>query len=50
MTKPPMWFAAVVAVTLLWNIVGLLAILADLRQAAVDGAAPAAQEQALRAA
>lgn len=50
MTKPPTWFAAVVAVALLWNIVGLLAILADLRQAAADGAAPAAQEQALRAA
>jgi hypothetical protein len=47
MNKPPLWFIVVVAVALLWNVLGLLAVLADLRLSAADIAALPAQQQAL---
>ena len=47
MKKPPLWFTVVVAVALLWNILGLLAVLADLRLSPADIAALPAQQQAL---
>jgi hypothetical protein len=47
MNRPPLWFTAVVVVALLWNILGLLAVLADLRLSAADIAALPAQQQAL---
>lgn len=45
--KPPRWFTVVVAVALLWNILGLLAVLADLRLSPADIAALPEQQQAL---
>jgi hypothetical protein len=30
MNRPPVWFTAVVAVALAWNIIGLLAVVSDL--------------------
>ena len=47
MNRPPLWFTVVVAVALLWNVLGLLAVLADLRLSAADIAALPAQQQAL---
>lgn len=47
MKKPPLWFTVVVAVALLWNILGLLAVLADLRLSPADIAALPAQQQEL---
>lgn len=47
MNRPPVWFTVVAAVALAWNVLGLLAILADLRLSAVDIAALSAQQQAL---
>jgi hypothetical protein len=45
--RPPVWFTVVAAVALAWNVLGLLAILADLRLSAADIAALTAQQQAL---
>ncbi len=50
MTKPPIWFSSVLVVALLWNILGLLAVIADVRLSAADIAALPAQQQALYAA
>ncbi len=47
MNRPPVWFTVVVAVALAWNVLGLLAVLADLRLSAADIAALPAQQQAL---
>jgi hypothetical protein len=47
MNRPPAWFTVVIAIALLWNILGLLAVLADLRLSAADIAALPAQQQAL---
>ena len=47
MNRPPIWFIVVIAVALLWNVLGLLAVLADLRLSAADIAALSAQQQAL---
>lgn len=48
MNRPPVWFTAVVAVALAWNIIGLLAVVSDLRLSATDVAALPAEQQALR--
>lgn len=50
MNRRPTWFTVVVAVALVWNVLGLLAVLADLRLSAADIAALPAQQQALYAA
>lgn len=50
MNKPPFWFYAVAAVALLWNIAGLLAVVADLRLSASDLAALSPEQQAMHAA
>jgi hypothetical protein len=47
MNRPPVWFTVVVVVALLWNVLGLLAVLADLRLSAADIAALPAPQQAL---
>jgi hypothetical protein len=47
MNRAPIWFIVVVAVALLWNVLGLLAVLADLRLSASDIAALPAPQQAL---
>lgn len=47
MNRPPRWFTVVVGVALLWNVLGLLAVLADLRLSAADIAALSAEQQAL---
>jgi len=36
MNKSPLWFKVVVTVALLWNLVGLLAVAADLRLSAAE--------------
>ncbi|MFZ4732682.1 MAG: hypothetical protein ACOYK7_09125 [Pirellulales bacterium] len=50
MNRPPVWFTAVVAVALAWNIIGLLAVVSDLLVSAPEITAPAAQQQAIPAA
>lgn len=50
MTKPPKWFFAIAIVALLWNVAGLIAILADLSLSAADIAALPPDQQALYAA
>jgi hypothetical protein len=47
MNRRPLWFTVVIAVALVWNVLGLLAVLADLRLSAADIAALPAQQQAL---
>ena len=47
MNRPPVWFTVLVGVALAWNVLGLLAVLADLRLSAADVAALPAQQQAL---
>ena len=47
MNRPPIWFTVVIGIALLWNILGLLAVLADLRLSAADIAALPGQQQAL---
>jgi len=48
--KPPLWFTALVVIALLWNLIGLVAVLADLRLTATDIAALPPQQQAMYAA
>ena len=50
MNRRPIWLTVVVSIALLWNVLGLLAVLADLRLSAADIAALPAQQQALYAA
>lgn len=50
MTKPPLWFTALAALALLWNLAGLFAVIADLQLSAAEIAALPAQQQALYAA
>lgn len=50
MTKPPIWMTVLVVIALLWNVMGLLAVLADLRVSAADIAALPPEQQALYAA
>jgi len=50
MSKPPLWFYVVAAVALAWNLVGLMAVVADLRLSAADLAALPAAQQAMHAA
>jgi hypothetical protein len=50
MTKPPLSFRLIAAVALLWNLIGLGAVVADLRLSAADIAALPAAEQVLYAA
>jgi hypothetical protein len=50
MKKPPLWFSLIVGVALLWNLAGLLAVVADIRLTAAAIAALPAQQQALYAA
>ena len=47
MSRRPIWFTVVIAIALVWNVLGLLADLADLRLSAADIAALSAQQQAL---
>jgi hypothetical protein len=47
MSRRPIWFTVVIAIALVWNVLGLLAVLADLRLSAADIAALSAQQQAL---
>ena len=49
MNKPPRWFLLVAALALLWNLIGCVAVVADLRLSPADVAALPAQ-QALYAA
>jgi hypothetical protein len=46
-TKPPRWFTPLLVIALLWNLAGLLAVLADLRLTAADIATLPAEQQAL---
>jgi hypothetical protein len=48
--KPPLWFTLLAAIALLWNLAGLLAVIADLRLSASDIAALPAEQQAMYAA
>jgi len=50
MNKPPIWFFVVVVVALLWNAIGLMAVVADLRLSAADIAALTPDQQAVYAA
>lgn len=50
MSRPPLWFSLLAAVALLWNVVGLLAVVTDLRLSAADIAALPAAQQTLYAA
>ena len=50
MNKRPLWFMAVAVVALLWNLVGLFAVVADLRLSASDIAALPQTQQAMYAA
>lgn len=50
MSKPPLWFTLVAGSALLWNMVGLLAVIADLQLSAADIAALPADQQAMYAA
>ena len=47
MSKPPLWFFVVVAIALLWNVLGLFAVVGDLRLSPADIAALPAEQQAL---
>lgn len=47
---PPRWFTVTAVVTLLWNLAGLFAVIADLRLSPSDIAALPAEQQALYAA
>jgi hypothetical protein len=48
--KPPLWFTLLAGLALLWNLAGLLAVVADLRLSAADIAALPAEQQAMYAA
>jgi len=50
MNKSPLWFKVVVTVALLWNLIGLLAILADLRLSTAEIAALPEPQRAMYAA
>jgi hypothetical protein len=50
MNKPPIWFTVVAVVALLWNLIGLFAVVADMRLSASDIAALPQQQQAMYAA
>ena len=50
MNKPPTWFTVVAVVALLWNVVGLIAVGADMSLSASDIAALPQEQQALHAA
>ena len=50
MKKPPTWFYIVAVLALLWNLAGLLAVVANLRLSAADLAALPPEQQALHAA
>ena len=50
MNKPPAWFTVVAAIALLWNIIGLVAVGADMSLSASDIAALPKEQQALHAA
>jgi hypothetical protein len=50
MNKSPLWFKVVVTVALLWNLVGLLAVAADLRLSADEIAALPEPQRAMYAA
>jgi hypothetical protein len=50
MNKSPLWFKVVVTVALLWNLVGLLAVAADLRLSADEIAALPEPQRAIYAA
>lgn len=50
MNKPPIWFTVVAVLALLWNLLGLLAVLADLRLSAADIASLPPSQQAFHAA
>lgn len=50
MNKPPIWFFALTTIALLWNVAGLVAVVADLRLSASDIAALPPAQQALYAA
>ena len=50
MNKAPLWFMVLAAVALLWNLAGLLAVVADMRLSAADLAALPPREQAMAAA
>ena len=47
MNRPPIWFIVVIAAALLWNVLGLLAVVADLRLSAADISSLPARQQAL---
>lgn len=50
MNKPPRWFTVVAVVALLWNLIGLVAVLGDLSLSAEQLAALPQDQQALHAA
>jgi hypothetical protein len=50
MNKPPKWFLVVAVLALLWNLIGCVAVVADLRLSPADVAALPAAQQALYAA
>lgn len=50
MNKPPLWFYVVTAIALAWNLLGLVAVIGDLRLSAADLAALPAAQQAMYAA
>lgn len=50
MTTPPRWFVPLVAVALLWNLVGLFAVFSDMRLAPAAIAALPPDQQAIHAA
>lgn len=50
MNKPPRWFTVVPVVALLWNLIGLVAVLGDLSLSAEQLAALPQDQQALHAA
>jgi hypothetical protein len=50
MKKPPSWFYIVAVLALLWNVAGLLAVVADLQLSAADIAALPPEQQAVYAA
>ena len=47
MDTPPRWFTVVLVIALLWNLLGLFAVVSDLRLTEADIAARPAEEQAL---
>ena len=50
MNKPPTWFTVVAVIALLWNLLGLFAVGADISLSAADIAALPSEQQALHAA